>query len=40
MDDEFKQQILEALNRIENRVALLERNQKQLTNAYARSRFI
>jgi glycosyltransferase involved in cell wall biosynthesis len=40
MDDEFKQQILETLNRIEDRVALLERNQKQLTNAYGRSRTI
>ena len=40
MDDEFKQQVLATLDRIEDRVTLLERNQKQLESAYGRSRAI
>jgi glycosyltransferase involved in cell wall biosynthesis len=40
MDDEFKQQTIEILKRIEDRLALLERNQNQLTKAYGRSRAI
>jgi hypothetical protein len=38
MDDEFKQQTLERLKRIEDRIALLERNQNQLTRHQGRSR--
>lgn len=38
MDDEFKQSILERLDRIEHRIARLEQGHSQLKSAYVRSR--
>ena len=38
MDDEFKQRILESLDKIERRITLLEQDQSRLRSTYARSR--
>jgi len=40
MDDEFKQEILRILDRIEHRLAQLEKGQSQLKSAFVRSRHL